>query len=161
MFAAGALMYQWRDKIPARWSLVAVSVVVVLASSVLPDYRVVAALPLAYAVVVSGILIRNKRLKLRTDLSYGLYIYAFPTQQMLAICGLTWMDPFLFFVVSAVATLPLAALSWFVVEKPATRLKYRLKRKWSAPDLAEVGKPVATAADVAADEPMPEVPGTA
>ena len=136
-FSAGALLYQWRDKIPARWSYVAVAVVIVIASSQLPDYRVVAALPLAYAVVVSGILIQHKRLRLRTDLSYGVYIYAFPVQQLLAVCGLTWLNPLIYFVISTVATLPLAALSWFLVEKPAQRVKSRLKRRWSASELSE------------------------
>jgi peptidoglycan/LPS O-acetylase OafA/YrhL len=130
MFAAGAVMYHWRDVIPAKWSLVAVSaVIVVVASVLLPDYRVVAALPLAYVVIVSGALIHNKRLRLRTDLSYGLYIYAFPMQQLMAIIGLTVLNPVVFFVVSTTATLPLAALSWFVVEKRAMSLKSRLKRK--------------------------------
>ncbi len=42
MFAAGAVVYQWKDVIPARWSLVAVCVVVVAAASRLPlrDHRV-------------------------------------------------------------------------------------------------------------------------
>jgi peptidoglycan/LPS O-acetylase OafA/YrhL len=129
MFAAGACMYHWRDVIPARWSLVAVSVVIVVAAGLLPDYRVVAALPLAYAVIVSGSLIRNRRLQLRTDVSYGLYIYAFPTQQLLAAAGLVFLGPILFFVVSATVALPIAALSWFAVEKPAMALKRRLRRK--------------------------------
>jgi peptidoglycan/LPS O-acetylase OafA/YrhL len=133
MFAAGALLYQWRGVIPARWSLVAVSVVIVLASGLLPDYRVVAALPLAYAVVVSGALIKNKRLTLRTDLSYGMYIYAFPTQQLLAVGGLYSLNPFVFFVISTAATLPPAALSWFLVEKRSLSLKSRLKRKNTTP----------------------------
>ena len=133
MFAAGAVMYQWRDVIPARWSLVAISlVIVVLACILLPDYRVVGALPLAYAVIVSGALIGNKRMVLRTDLSYGLYIYAFPVQQLLVIAGLRSLHPVLFFVVATVATLPLAALSWFLVEKRAISLKSRLKRKDAA-----------------------------
>ena len=154
MFSAGALLYQWRDAIPARWSLVAVSVVIVLVAGLLPDYRVVAALPLAYAVVVSGALIHNKRLRLRTDLSYGVYIYAFPTQQMLAVCGLASLNPFVFFVVAAIATLPLAAASWFLVEKPAMSLKSRLKRKWSAPALSEAGGDHdATAVGLVADRP--------
>lgn len=156
MFAAGAVMYQWRDKIPARWSLVALSLVIVAAASRLPDYRVIGALPLAYAVIVSGTLLRNRRLRLRTDLSYGVYIYAFPVQQLLAVCGLIWLNPFVFFALSAAATVPLAALSWFVVEKPATSLKYRLKRKWAAPDLAEGGRREAAATDLLA-EPAPEV----
>lgn len=143
MFSAGALLYQWRDKVPARWSLVVVSVLVILASSQLPDYRVVAALPLAYAVVASGVLTHNKRLRLRTDLSYGVYIYAYPTQQILAVCGLTWLNPVVFFILSAIVTLPLAALSWFLVEKPARSLKLRLKRKWSTLDLAAHSNPAA------------------
>lgn len=133
MFAAGALLYQWRDKIPARWSLVAVSLVIVAAASLLPDYRLVAAVPLAYAIIVSGALIHNKRMRLRTDLSYGVYIYAFPMQQLLVIAGLAWLNPFAFFAVATAATLPIAAASWFLVEKPARSLKQRLKRKSPAP----------------------------
>ncbi|AEV70961.1 putative acyltransferase [Mycolicibacterium rhodesiae NBB3] len=134
MFLAGAVMYHWRDVIPAKWSLVAASVVTVVAASILlPDYRLVAALPLAYAVIVTGALIRDKRLRLRTDLSYGLYIYAFPIQQLLAIVGLTFLNPVAFFVVSALATLPVAALSWFLVEKRAMQLKSRLRRETSIP----------------------------
>lgn len=159
MFSAGAFLYQWRDKVPARWSLVAICVLIVLASSQLPDYRVVAALPLAYAVVASGVLIHNKRLRLRTDLSYGVYIYAYPTQQMLAVCGLVWLKPVAFFTLSALATLPLAALSWFLVEKPARSLKFRLKRKWSAADLGERPNVNAALVDVV-DHPAPGAPRT-
>lgn len=129
MFSAGALLYQWRDRIPARWSLVAVSVVIVLFSGMLPDYRVLGALPLAYAVVVSGVLIKNKRMNIHTDLSYGVYIYASPTQQLLAVAGLYALNPFVFFGVSAVATLIPAAFSWFLIEKRVLALKSRLKRK--------------------------------
>lgn len=128
MFSAGAIMYLWRDVIPARWSLVVVSMLVVAVSSLLPDYRVIGALPLAYAIIVSGSLLKDGRLGLRTDLSYGAYIYAFPVQQLLVICGLSALHPVLFFIVATAATLPLAALSWFLVEKPARSLKFRLKR---------------------------------
>jgi peptidoglycan/LPS O-acetylase OafA/YrhL len=140
MFAAGAVLYQWREAIPARWSLVAVNVViVVVAAALLPDYRVVAALPLAYAVVVSAVMIHNQRLRLRTDLSYGVYIYAFPTQQLLASCGLATLNPIVFAGLSVTAIVPLAALSWFLIEKPSQSLKSRLKRKWSASELSEAG----------------------
>ena len=133
MFLAGALLYQLRNVIPARWSLVAVSVVIVLAAMLLPNYRLVAAIPLAYAIIVSGALIHNKRLRLRTDLSYGVYIYAFPIQQLLVICGLASLNVFVFFGLATVATLPLAAVSWFLVEKRAMSLKSRLRRRSIAP----------------------------
>jgi len=140
VFAAGALIHQYRDKIPARWSLVAVSAVIVVAAGMLvPNYRVVAAIPLAYAVIVSGALIRNKRFRLRTDLSYGVYIYAWPMQQMLVICGLGFLSPIVFTIVAAIATVPLAALSWFLVEKRALSLKSRLRSKAPAPALPEAG----------------------
>lgn len=129
MFAAGALLYHFQDVIPARWSLVAVSFVIVLASGLLPNYRVIGAIPLAYAVIVSGSLIQHNRLNLRTDLSYGTYIYAWPAQQVLVICGLGFLNPIIFAIVSVGATLPLAALSWFLVEKRALSLKSNLRRK--------------------------------
>jgi peptidoglycan/LPS O-acetylase OafA/YrhL len=130
MFLAGALVYRFRSIIPARWSLVALcAVIVVLAAALLPNYRLVAAIPLAYAIIVSGALIHNEHLRLRTDLSYGVYIYAFPMQQLLVICGLVFLNPIVFAIIAAIATLPLAALSWYLVEKPAVSLKSRLKRK--------------------------------
>jgi peptidoglycan/LPS O-acetylase OafA/YrhL len=133
MFLAGALLYRFRNVIPARWSLVVVSLVIVLAASLLPNYRVVGGIPLAYAIIVSGSLIHHKSLMLRTDLSYGVYIYAFPIQQLLVICGLAFLNPIVFAVVATIATLPLAALSWFLVEKPAISLKSRLKRRGIPP----------------------------
>ncbi|ORB74378.1 acyltransferase family protein [Mycobacterium scrofulaceum] len=122
MFAAGAVLYQFRDAIPARWTWVAASFAVVAISGLLlPDYRIVGALPLAYGVIVSGILLH--RLHLHNDLSYGVYIYAWPTQQLLVICGLRHLNPLIFAAVATAATVPLAAASWFAIEKPAVRLK--------------------------------------
>lgn len=130
VFAAGVLLHQYQDKLPARWSLVAASAaVVVVAGLWVPNYRILAAIPLAYAVIVSGALIHNERLRLRTDLSYGVYIYAWPLQQLLVICGLGFLHPVVFTVLAGAATLPLAALSWFLVEKRALALKSRFKRK--------------------------------
>ena len=127
VFSAGALIYQFRDRIPARWWLVAVCAGLVILLGLLPNYRVFAAVPLAYAVIVSGALM--KRPQLRNDLSYGMYIYAWPVQQILAAAGLIWLDPRLFFVVAAVCTVPLAAASWFIVERQAMKLKRRVLKK--------------------------------
>ncbi|CDO87088.1 acyltransferase [Mycobacterium triplex] len=153
VFAAGAVLHQYRDVIPARWSLVALSAAIVVAAGVLvPNYRVIAAIPLAYAVVVSGALIHNPRLRLRTDLSYGVYIYAWPMQQLLVICGLGFLPPIPFTIVAALSTLPLAALSWFQVEKRALALKSRFKHD---------GKPANTVTDVAAPHPARGIAGAA
>lgn len=139
MFLAGALLYQVRNVIPARWSLVALSVTVVLAASLLPNYRWIGAFPLAYALVVGGALIRNPRFRLRTDLSYGVYIYAFPIQQILVISGLAFLAPPVFGIIATAITLPVAALSWFLVEKPAMSLKARLAGRRDPPTAAPPG----------------------
>jgi peptidoglycan/LPS O-acetylase OafA/YrhL len=117
-----------------------VSIVIVLASSLLPDCRLIGAIPLAYALIVSGALIHDKYLRLRTDLSYGVYIYAFPIQQLLVIGGLAGLNPIVFVCLSTAATVPLAALSWFLIEKPAQSLKSRLKRKWAGSELSEASR---------------------
>jgi peptidoglycan/LPS O-acetylase OafA/YrhL len=130
VFLAGVLVHQFRDVIPARWSLVAVLLVFAIASAVLmPNYRLVAAIPLAYGVIVSGALIHTERFRLRTDLSYGVYIYGWPMEQLLVICGLGFLNPFVFAIVALAATLPLAALSWFLIEKRAMSLKPRFTDK--------------------------------
>jgi peptidoglycan/LPS O-acetylase OafA/YrhL len=131
MFLAGALVYQYRDRIPARGRLVAVAVVVVVATSYLPDYRMLGALPLAYACIVGGAMIKVPALTLRTDLSYGTYIYAYPVQQLLVGAGLGAAGVPLYFVLCVLVTLPLAAASWFVVERPA--LRHKLVRRPATP----------------------------
>jgi peptidoglycan/LPS O-acetylase OafA/YrhL len=65
--------------------------------------------------------------KLPADLSYGLYIYAFPLQQLLAAHGMLSLWT------SLALTLPFAAASWFLVEKPALKLKPTGVRAPSAP----------------------------
>lgn len=77
----------------------------------------------------SRLLIHKPRLNLRNDLSYGTYIYAYPIQQLLVVSGLGSLNLLLFFVIATAATVPLAAFSWFVVEKRAIALKSRLTRK--------------------------------
>jgi peptidoglycan/LPS O-acetylase OafA/YrhL len=142
MFLAGALMHRVRNVIPARWSVVVLSVVIVLVASMLPDYRLIAAVPLAYAVIVAGALVHNERFRLRTDLSYGFYIYAFPVQQLLIIFGAGHLHPIAFWVVATTATLPAAALSWTLVEKPALSRKSRLLRRRSVSPAGPTRKPV-------------------
>lgn len=58
-----------------------------------------------------------RSVRLPADISYGLYIYAFPLQQVLATHGR------LTFWTALAATIPFAVASWFLVEKPALRLK--------------------------------------
>jgi len=77
--------------------------------------------PLALPTAVLGL---ARPGKLPADLSYGVYIYAFPLQQWLAIQGQ------LNIVTAILAVIPFAAASWFLVEKPAMKLKPGPRPAW-------------------------------
>ncbi|MFF1574095.1 acyltransferase family protein [Leifsonia sp. NPDC058292] len=132
MFFAGALVHQLQHRLPARWWLVGVAAVIIVAAAFLPDYRVLAAIPLAYLLIVAGALLKVRRLRLQNDISYGTYIYAFPLQQVLASAGLYALGVPLFAVLATVFTLAIATASWYAIEKPALRLKgasvFRMRR---------------------------------
>lgn len=125
MFTAGGALYLYRERIPATWWGVVATVPLVGVSAMLPDYRLLGALPLAYALVVGGSLLRRKTL--RTDLSYGIYVYAFPIQVWLAMLGVTNLVANV--LLALACTLPFAAASWYLIERPALRLKKPLGDK--------------------------------
>jgi peptidoglycan/LPS O-acetylase OafA/YrhL len=62
--------------------------------------------------------------KLPADLSYGVYIYAFPIQQVLAAYGQ------LNLLTAILGVLPFAVASWFLVERPALKLKPGPRPAW-------------------------------
>jgi peptidoglycan/LPS O-acetylase OafA/YrhL len=125
MFACGALLYLLRDRIPMSRALAGVAVALVVGGvAATPSYRLAAAPAIAYLCLYVGIeLGRFSRLVLRHDLSYGVYIYAFPIQQALLLWGFGSIGWAAFTGLSIVCTLPLAAASWFAVERPAQRLR--------------------------------------
>jgi peptidoglycan/LPS O-acetylase OafA/YrhL len=56
------------------------------------------------------------------DVSYGVYLYAFPVQQAVAAL-IPGVSPLQMITVAAPATIVLAALSWHLIERPALNLK--------------------------------------
>lgn len=61
----------------------------------------------------------------RFDFSYGIYIYAFVVQQVIVARYGAGMHPVTLSALSVAATTPIAAASWFLVERPALALKNR------------------------------------
>lgn len=61
----------------------------------------------------------------RTDLSYGIYVWAFPLQQLSSFAGLHHLGWLPYLVFTTLATGVLAWLSWHFVESPALSFKDR------------------------------------
>lgn len=55
------------------------------------------------------------------DFSYGLYVWAFPVQQLLVKYFMPHLTPNLLFIAALLLTLPLAMISWYIVEQPFLR----------------------------------------
>ncbi len=122
-FLAGAVLYLYADRIPLSGRLAALSAVVFTASFFLVNQHLVSALPMAYLVAWLAVRLPLSRVGARNDLSYGLYIYGFPIQQLATVYGLHRLGAIAYLPLTTAVTVLLAAASWFAVEAPALRQK--------------------------------------
>jgi peptidoglycan/LPS O-acetylase OafA/YrhL len=133
IFLAGAVVQRFQHVIPdSAWLalictvLFGVTFIVPLGAGA-PGFSLtsigIAAPLIAYPLVWLGIHLPCQRIGSRNDYSYGVYIYAFPVQQVLALSGAyQWGLP-AYMVLSVLGTVPFAVGSWWLIEKHALRLK--------------------------------------
>ena len=124
-FLAGAVLEAWAAVIPMRSLIAAGAAAVLTVSALLDQATLLAALPLAYLCLWLGIALPFQRVGRKNDISYGVYIYAFPVQQLLVLYGVAGLGIATYLGLSILVTLPLAVLSWMLVERPAMRQKSR------------------------------------
>ncbi|MBP1232498.1 peptidoglycan/LPS O-acetylase OafA/YrhL [Arthrobacter sp. PvP102] len=124
-FLAGATLYRFSHRIPIT-GICASGAAVFLLIVMSFDYgKSLAALPVAYLCLWLGIALPSvfRRVGARNDVSYGMYLYGFPVQQMLALAGAHHLGLPAFMVLGILATVPLAVASWILIERPAMNLK--------------------------------------
>ena len=128
-FAVGAAAFTWRDRIVLSLPLALVVLAVCAAAGLGPtSVRVVtwtvAAVYLSYWFAYA--LPRLGRAMTRFgDTSYGLYIWAFPIQQLVVLLVGNDADPWLVIGIATPVVWLLALASWRLVERPALRHKPR------------------------------------
>ena len=121
-FACGMLAYLARERLPMDDRLGVLAGVVTLVTLRFGAFSSLGMVAYAYLALWAAWRIPFRRFGARHDVSYGLYIYAFPMQQVLA--RFLPRLPYLAFVAATFAlTLPLAWLSHLLVEAPALRMK--------------------------------------
>jgi peptidoglycan/LPS O-acetylase OafA/YrhL len=122
-FLAGSVFFLVKDWIRLSWRIGVLCLAVFLYAQGKPYYAAVAVVPLAYLLFCLAYLTPPVRIVQRIgDLSYGVYIYAWPTQRLL-----WWwfgpINPVLHALLALVITSALAYLSWRFIEKPALAWK--------------------------------------
>ena len=137
-YGMGMLFFLFAGRIPVSTPFAWASLAIATASAFTPLFVEAMAIFGSYAVMVFAY--RSpaafKHLTRRGDISYGVYVYAFPIQQLLVpiTMGYTFAGMQSGWLVNTVLTLPLVSiagiLSWILIEKPA--LLYRRKPRAEA-----------------------------
>ena len=128
-FVAGALAYAWRDRLAlSPWiALALLAAMPLVASTRLEPYGLFGAIAYATLTFAYHPWLDIGAFRRFGDASYGLYVYAFPTQQ--AIAAVTGpIAPLVLFALAFPVVVALAAASWAWIEKPALRWRRRQGR---------------------------------
>jgi peptidoglycan/LPS O-acetylase OafA/YrhL len=133
-FSCGMFFYAARDTLELRWAYGLLAAFVLGAALAFGNvwavssggmFYAVAPLPLTYIVFWAAKVLPLQKINSENDISYGVYIYG--TLLLTAVAekrlGLDWLT---YFLGVSFLTIFLAVLSWFLVEKPALKLKNKL-----------------------------------
>lgn len=133
LFLTGALLYLYRDSVPDSGMLAASCTALFAVSLALPIGAAIPAytltstavfgIALVYPVLWLGAHLPFTTIGARNDYSYGIYVYAFPVQQLLATWNVQRWGYFAYMFFGIIGTAPLAIASWWLVERHALKLK--------------------------------------
>ena len=127
VFAAGSLRWSARDRVALRPLVAVLALGLWIALWKTEWERTAAAILLPYVVLTLAVRAPGplQNLTAPGDVSYGLYVYAFPVQQAAASLGAS--TPLALTAAALPVTYALALASWRFVERPALGLKRRLR----------------------------------
>ncbi len=124
VFLTGVLINIYKQKILIKnyWLILILILFIVVVK--FPDLRMLAfiLIPAINLFVATKGLYLLKKITPRADLSYGIYVFAFPFQQVVANY-LFPISTWTFFLLTVLIVFPFALFSWYMVEKKALSLK--------------------------------------
>jgi len=122
-FFAGATAYVYRDRLALTRPIGIAGLLVALLALHFPIYPLITPVAFSAAALWLAADLPLRDVDRHMDLSYGLYIYAFPLQQIAVLCGLARLGVWIYTAVPLAGALAMACASWFAVERPALALK--------------------------------------
>ena len=141
MFAAGMTLCLWQERVRLDGRLCLIAVGVVLVSGLAPDFEMISALCLAYVIMWAGSSSRFSRIGRAHDLSYGLYLYAWPVMQVLTTTPVRHAGYLGFTVMCLIIASALAYGSWNLVERPTMDVARRIAHDRQAARRARLAVP--------------------
>jgi peptidoglycan/LPS O-acetylase OafA/YrhL len=120
IYLSGVVFYIYRERIPLDWRLAIFCLAGLCAAAVVP-FGMTLTLPICGTYVLFFIAF-NRRFRISGvtkfgDLSYGVYLYAFPIQQLIVFKAGHSINPWLLFALALPPSLVAGALSWTLVER--------------------------------------------
>ena len=127
-FLFGMAFYLYREEIRYSHYTAAAAAVLLIASANFPAITELAMATLGgYLIFWFALRFRPSRISLwanETDLSYGIYLYAFPVQATLTFAISRWLSSLMLSLIALVISAIVAYFSWRFIEKPALRLAH-------------------------------------
>jgi peptidoglycan/LPS O-acetylase OafA/YrhL len=144
MFLLGVVAQLYKNRISTHAAVAVAALVVLVASMKIGGFFVFGLPAYGYLVLWTGLRLRGpfQRVGRKHDYSYGLYIYAWPVQDLLAMEHVTRHGLLVYTLLSLLGGLVMAVFSWHLVERPAMMLKdwtpgFPRRRATAGPDEPE------------------------
>lgn len=130
LFFVSAAFYRYRDRVPLRWDFALATLVALIVSLGTAAERPLLLLAVPYLVLCAAYLSSGglRRLARPGDVSYGIYLFAFPVQQIIyELWGGSGPSPLTLALIAFPVAYLLALASWHGVEQRALALKHRFE----------------------------------
>jgi len=124
-FIVGALFYMYRERLQFKAKGLIVITIIALLLLKYGGYNILA--PILISILCISLFSKFK-VKFKYDVSYGLYIYAFPIEQLVYKLWGTYLNIWGYLVITLLITSVMSFLSFILIEKPFLRLKNVLNK---------------------------------
>lgn len=124
----GTIFYCFKNVFPLRWfyAIIFLAIAFLTTNTIFQDVTFAAFLAYSILLIGESKAIFNIR---GFDFSYGLYLYAYPVQQLLLLHFGYSINVWLHILLSVSISLVFAVLSWFFIERPALKKKNIFQKK--------------------------------